>query len=79
MLGELVLNENKLLWSIDNPPPDVFTTGILLAQNWAGGVLMLVFLIVGFVWNNFSILINLNIFIYHQSIKPSTQLHDICW
>jgi len=57
VLGELVLYENELLWSEDSPPLDVFITELSLTQTWAG-ILMLVFLIVGFVWNSFSMLIN---------------------
>ena len=55
--GSLSLNNNALLWSVDDPPTDRFPMKKLLAHTWAG-VLMLVFLIVGFVWNSFSMLVN---------------------
>ncbi|XP_065905256.1 gamma-aminobutyric acid type B receptor subunit 2-like [Dysidea avara] len=53
----LPVNNTALLWSLDNPPSDQFPTEIMLAQTWAG-VLMLLFSILGFVWNSFSMLIN---------------------
>ncbi|XP_065905100.1 gamma-aminobutyric acid type B receptor subunit 2-like [Dysidea avara] len=55
--GNLSLNDTVLLWSVNNPPSDQFPTEIMLAQTWAGA-LMLLFLILGFVWNSFSMLIN---------------------
>ena len=53
----LYVNNAVLLWSVDNPPSDQFPAEIMLAQMWAGA-LMLLFLILGFVWNSFSMLIN---------------------
>ena len=69
MLSELVLNDN-LLWSTDNPPSDVFATELLLAQRWAG-MLMLIFLMVGFVCNSFFMLVNFY-YQHYYSIKASS-------
>jgi len=55
--GSIVINDSLLLWSIDDPPSDEFPTETMLAQTWAC-VLMLTFLMVGFIWNSFSMLIN---------------------
>ncbi|XP_065899945.1 gamma-aminobutyric acid type B receptor subunit 2-like [Dysidea avara] len=68
--GNLSINNSVLLWSVDDPPPDEFPTETMLAQTWAG-VLMLLFLVVGFVWNSFSMLVN---FFYQHfyTIKASS-------
>jgi len=69
-LGNLSINESALLWSVDNPPSDSFPMETLLADTWVV-VLMYVLLAVGFLWNNFSLLINF----YYQdfySIKSSS-------
>ena len=69
-LGELVLNDSELLWSIDSPPSDMFMTQVILAQRWAG-ILMLVLLVIGFLWNSFSLLVNLR-YQNFSSIKASS-------
>ncbi|XP_065899991.1 gamma-aminobutyric acid type B receptor subunit 2-like [Dysidea avara] len=68
--GNLSVYKTMLLWSLDDPPPDEFPTETMLAQTWAG-ILMLLFLVVGFVWNSFSMLVN---FRYQQfyTIKASS-------
>ncbi|XP_065896436.1 gamma-aminobutyric acid type B receptor subunit 2-like [Dysidea avara] len=70
--GSLSINNTVLLWPVDNPPPDKFPTETMLAQKWAG-ILMLLFLVVGFVWNGFSTLINLRYYSFY-SIKASSPL-----
>ena len=69
-LSKLILNESLLLWSIDNPPLDDFTTETIIAHRWAG-ILMLVFLMIGFIWNSFSLIINFRYQHFH-SIKASS-------
>ena len=68
--GKLILNESLLLWSIDNPPLDDFTTETIIAHRWAG-ILMLVFLMIGFIWNSFSLIVNFRYQHFH-SIKASS-------
>ncbi|XP_065920631.1 gamma-aminobutyric acid type B receptor subunit 2-like [Dysidea avara] len=55
---------------LDNPPSDMFMTQVLLAQRWAG-ILMLVLLVIGFLWNSFSLLVNLR-YQNFSSIKASS-------
>ena len=69
-LGDLVLNESALLWSLDDPPLDDFMIETVLADTWAG-IVMLVFLIVGLLWNSSSLLINFRYQHFH-SIKASS-------
>ena len=71
-LGDLSLNKSALLWSVDDPPSDDFTIIIetVVAHRWAG-ILMLIFLVIGFVWNSFSLLINFR-FQHFHSIKASS-------
>ena len=69
-LGKLILNESALLWSIDNPPLDDFTTETVIASRWAG-ILMLVLLVIGFIWNSFSLIVNFCYQHFH-SIKASS-------
>ncbi|XP_065899944.1 gamma-aminobutyric acid type B receptor subunit 2-like [Dysidea avara] len=68
-LGNLsFINNGDLLWSIDDPPR--FPMETLLAQKWAG-VLMMAFLIAGFLWNSFSMLVNFR-YQHFYSIKASS-------
>ena len=69
-LGNLSLDDSELLWSVDSPPSDMFMTQVLLAQRWAG-ILMLVLLVIGFLWNSFSLLVNLR-YQNFSSIKASS-------
>ena len=69
-LGKLFLNESALLWSVDDPPLDDFTIETFTAHQWAG-ILMLVFLVIGFIWNSFSLIINFRYQHFH-SIKASS-------
>ena len=69
-LGKLILNESLLLWSIDDPPLDDFTIETVIPHRWAG-ILMLVFLMIGFIWNSFSLIINFRYQHFH-SIKASS-------
>ena len=69
-LGKLILNESALLWSIDDPPLDDFTTETVIASRWAG-ILMLVLLVIGFIWNSFSLIVNFRYQHFH-SIKASS-------
>ncbi|XP_065920292.1 gamma-aminobutyric acid type B receptor subunit 2-like [Dysidea avara] len=55
---------------LDNPPSDMFMTQVILAQRWAG-ILMLVLLVIGFLWNSFSLLVNLR-YQNFSSIKASS-------
>jgi len=75
VLGKLELYD-KLLWSLSNPPSDVFVTEVLLAQKWAG-ILMLVFLILGFLWNSFSSLVNFHYQNFHSIKASSPQLNYV--
>lgn len=68
--GVLDLDKSALLWSIDNTPLDDFNTETVLAHLWAG-ILMLLLLIAGFVWNSFSLVINFRYQHFH-SIKASS-------
>jgi len=70
--GNLSVNDTAFLWPVDNPPPDKFPTEALLAQKWVG-VVTLLFLVVGFVWNGFSTLINFKYYHFY-SIKASSVL-----
>ena len=69
-LGKLILNESALLWSIDDPPLDDFTIETVIASRWAG-ILMLVLLVIGFIWNSFSLIVNFRYQHFH-SIKASS-------
>ena len=69
-LGDLSLNKSALLWPVDDPPLDDFTTETVVAHSWAG-ILMLIFLVIGFIWNSFSLLINF-LYQHFQSIKASS-------
>ena len=69
-LGKLMLNESALLWSIDDPPLDDFTTETVIASRWAG-ILMLVLLVIGFIWNSFSLIVNFRYQHFH-SIKATS-------
>ena len=70
ILGELALNDRSFLWSSDNPPLDAFPTELLLPPRWVG-ILLLIFLIVGFAWNTFSTLFNLR-YQHFYSIKATS-------
>ncbi|XP_065896916.1 gamma-aminobutyric acid type B receptor subunit 2-like [Dysidea avara] len=76
MLGVLDLNDSVLLWSANNPPSDVFVTELLLAQRWAG-ILMLVFLVIGFLWNGFSLLVNFRYQSFYSIKASSPQLNYV--
>ena len=69
-MGELSLNESALLWPVDDPPLDDFTIETVVADRWAG-ILMLIFLVIGFIWNSFSLLVNFRYQHFH-SIKASS-------
>jgi len=76
MLGELELDESALMWSVDNPPSDIFTTEVLLGEKWAG-ILMLIVLIIGFLWNTFSLTINFCCQNFHSIKASSPQLNYV--
>ena len=69
-LGELTLNESALLWSLDDPPSDDYIIETKFAENWAG-ILMMLLLVVGFIWNSFSLVVNFRYQHFH-SIKASS-------
>jgi len=69
-LDTLDLNRSALLWSLDNPPLDDYTIETVLAHKWAG-ILMLLLLVAGFVWNSFSLVVNFRYQHFH-SIKASS-------
>ena len=69
-LGKLILDESALLWSIDDPPLDDFTTETVIASRWVG-ILMLVLLVIGFIWNSFSLIVNFRYQHFH-SIKATS-------
>ena len=68
-LGKLDLDDSALLWSLDNPPLDDFTTETIRADEWAV-ILMWMLLVIGFIWNSFSLVVNLCYQHFH-SIKAS--------
>ena len=68
-LGKLDLDESALLWSLDNPPLDDFTTETIRADEWAV-ILMWMLLVIGFIWNSFSLVVNFCYQHFH-SIKAS--------
>ena len=69
-LEDLFLNESALLWSLDNPPLDDYIIETIFADKWAG-ILMMLLLIVGFIWNSFSLVVNFRYQHFH-SIKASS-------
>ena len=69
-LGELDLDDSALLWSLDNPPLDDFTTETIYADEWAV-ILMWMLLVIGFIWNSFSLVVNFR-YQQFQSIKASS-------
>jgi len=75
-LGELDLNDSELLWSIKNPPSDTYVTYEALAHKWAG-MLMLLFLVIGFLWNSLSLLINLCYQNFYSIKASSPQLNYV--
>jgi len=76
VLGELDLNDSQLLWSVDSPPSDMYKTQVLLADKWAG-MLMLSILVMGFLWNILSLLINLHYQNFYSIKASSPQLNYI--
>ena len=70
VLGELQLNDSALLWPLDKPPLDDFSTDTVTAHKWAV-TLMFILLVVGFVWNSFSLFVNFRYQHFH-SIKASS-------
>ena len=75
-LGNLSLNESALLWSVENPPLDIFPIEILLAEMWVV-VLMYVLLAVGLLWNNFSLLVNFRYQNFHSIKSSSARLNHL--
>ena len=69
-LEDLFLNESALLWSLDDPPLDDYVIETIFAAKWAGIVMALV-LVVGFIWNSFSLVVNFRYQHFH-SIKASS-------
>ena len=72
--GNLSINSSALLWSVDDPPSDKLPMETLLAQKWAG-VLMLIFLVAGFLWNSFSMMINFRYQNFYTIKASSAQLN----
>ncbi|XP_065908984.1 gamma-aminobutyric acid type B receptor subunit 2-like [Dysidea avara] len=73
-LGNLSINNSALLWSADDPPSDKFPTETVLAQTWAG-IVMLVLLVVGFLWTSFSTFINFRYQNFYLIKASSPQLN----
>ena len=71
-LEDLDVNETALLWSLDNPPLDDYIIETIFADKWAG-ILMMLLLIVGFIWNSFSLVVNFR-YQHFPSIKASSPL-----
>ena len=76
ILGNLEVYEEALLWSLSDLPSDIFVTKVLLAQEWAG-ILMLVFIMFGFLWNSFSLLINFRYQNFYSIKASSPQLNYV--
>ena len=73
-VGSLSINNSALLWSADGFPSDRFPKETVLAQLWAGIVLLLL-LVLGFLWNSFSTFINFRYQHFYLVKASSPQLN----